>query len=68
VQQVTVGGCKFCAFCVHWYDPTNSAIKPIYPASNHWEFDNKAESYCAIHPFKSKRKAFQCCEKWESKV
>lgn len=20
---------KYCAFCKHWYDPTNSAIKPL---------------------------------------
>ena len=28
---------KKCAFCKHWYDPTNSAIAPKAPQIGLWE-------------------------------
>ena len=28
---------KKCAFCKHWYDPTNSAIAPKSPKIGLWE-------------------------------
>lgn len=28
---------KKCAFCRHWYDPTNSAIAPKSPVIGMWE-------------------------------
>ena len=34
----------YCAFCKHWYDPTNSAIKPL--PGNWWEFDREKEARC----------------------
>ena len=34
---VNVKTIKKCAFCKHWYDPTNSAIAPKSPAIGLWE-------------------------------
>ena len=34
----------YCAFCKHWYDLTNSAIKPL--PGNWWEFDREKEARC----------------------
>ena len=36
----------YCAFCKHWYDPTNSAIKPL--PGNWWEFDREKEGVYTI--------------------
>ena len=37
---------KFCAFCKHWYDPTNSNIRPTNPRLSLWEFDSTAKCMC----------------------
>ena len=37
-------GKKNCAFCQHWYDPTNSAIRP--KTGTLWEFDTDAKRRC----------------------
>lgn len=31
-----------CAFCKHWYDPTNAHISPVNPKVSLWKFDEKA--------------------------
>lgn len=43
---VDVKKVKKCAFCKHWYDPTNSAIEPQCASSNLWKFDNSAKCKC----------------------
>lgn len=35
-----------CAFCKHWYDPTNAAIRPKNIKAGMWDFDEKAENPC----------------------
>ena len=35
-----------CAICQHWYNPTNSAIRPIRPKNAICEYDDKAIIYC----------------------
>lgn len=38
---------KKCAFCKHWYDPTNSAIAPKAPNVGLWEItDTNKKSIC----------------------
>ena len=39
---------KKCAFCKHWYDVTNSAIKPKAPQAGFWEYDEKAKNTCLL--------------------
>ena len=55
-----------CAFCKHWYDPTNAAIQPKAIKAGIWEFDEKAENLCQITGYK--RKAFMTCKDYECKV
>ncbi len=38
---------KKCAFCKHWYDPTNSAISPKAPNIGLWQIkDDNQRSLC----------------------
>lgn len=34
-----------CAFCKHWYDPTNSAIRPK-GGKDMWEYDTSVRNKC----------------------
>ena len=55
-----------CAFCKHWYDPTNSAIVPKQPAAGFWEYDSMAKNKCMIRGVEMA--GMQSCGKFESKV
>ena len=55
-----------CAFCKHWYDPTNSAIMPKHPTAGIWEYDDKIESICQKTGFK--RKSFMACQDYVCKI
>ena len=57
---------KKCAFCRHWYDPTNSAIRPRSAAVGLWEFDPAVTKPCAVRP--GERKAFYCCPDFACKL
>lgn len=57
---------KFCVFCKHWYDPTNSAIKPKAPNIGLWEFDNHAKSVCTLNNMQ--RPAVSTCPKFSCKL
>lgn len=57
---------KKCAFCRHWYDPTNSAIRPRSAAVGLWEFDPTVTKPCAVRP--GERKAFYCCPDFACKL
>lgn len=46
MQTVNIKSTKKCAFCKHWYDPTNSAIEPKAPNINLWRFDEKKRCKC----------------------
>ena len=56
-----------CAFCKHWYDPTNSAIRPKAPQIGLWEFDPHMKNVCLLHNG-SERPAFASCPKYECKL
>lgn len=44
---LNVKNCKKCAFCKHWYDPTNSAIAPKSPSIGLWLInDENQKSMC----------------------
>lgn len=55
-----------CAFCKHWYDPTNSHINPKYPKNNLWEYDHSAKCKCLVHNVD--KSAYSNCLKYECKV
>ncbi|MBC8563584.1 hypothetical protein H8704_13335 [Lachnospiraceae bacterium NSJ-37] len=40
MMSVNVKQCHKCAFCKHWYDPTNSHIQPKSPRINLWQYDH----------------------------
>ena len=44
IIDIKVNRVMKCAFCKHWYDPTNSAIKPRSSAL--WEYDPRKRSRC----------------------
>lgn len=53
-----------CAFCKHWYDPTNTAIKPIN--AKLWEYNAAAKALCMENMHQ--RSAGMTCSKFECKV
>ena len=57
---------KMCAFCKHWYDPTNSAIEPKAPQLGIWQYDEKAVKKCLLKGLNTP--ARQSCKKYECKV
>jgi len=59
-------GRKKCAFCRHWYDPTNSHIRPKAPASGFWEYDNNAREMCLLTNLQ--RPSYTNCGKFEFKL
>ena len=66
MMQVNIKNCKKCAFCKHWYDPTNSAIAPKYPQRGIWEFEQKAKKKCLMTGME--KYAYSWCSKFEGKV
>ena len=57
---------KKCAFCKHWYDPSNSAINPRDPRAGYWEFDERAKKMCLMR--NTDMTAYQSCHKYEVKI
>lgn len=55
-----------CAFCKHWYDPTNAAIRPKNIKAGMWEFDDKVENPCELTGYK--RKSVMTCKDYVCKV
>lgn len=53
-----------CAFCQHWYDPTNAAIR--LKTNIFWEFDEKKKNRC-LH-YNTERPAFASCQHFEFKL
>jgi len=64
--QIDVRHCKKCAFCKHWYDPTNSAIAPKYPQRGVWEYDQKARKKCLKTNLE--KTAASVCGRYEPKL
>ena len=60
------GNFRCCAFCIHWYDPTNSHISPHAPQHNMWKFDEKAKCKCLISGLE--KPGNQRCDKYECKL
>ena len=58
-------GIRKCAFCRHWYDPTNSAITPV--KAKMWEYDQSKTSVCRKRN-NLKKKACATCNKFECKL
>lgn len=65
-MEINIRIVKKCAFCKYWYDPTNSAISPKSPKTNHWEFDPNVKSKC----LKKNIEVFSrnSCSKYECKL
>jgi hypothetical protein len=63
---VNIKSSKRCAFCIHWYDPSNSKIKPKSARINLWTFDEKDSSYCEIK--RHDMRSAQSCSGYECKL
>lgn len=57
---------RLCAFCQHWYDPTNAAIAPKNTIGGFWEYDDKAMNVCKIYG--AKKPASASCKEYVCKV
>ena len=57
---------KKCAFCKHWYDPTNQFIRPKYPNNGIWEYDSNATAQCLKSNLK--RRAYGSCNQYDCKL
>ena len=65
---VNVKHIKKCAFCRHWYDPTNSAIMPKSPAIGMWQInDINQKCMCLKKNIQMPANAF-CSNDFESKI
>ena len=51
---------KKCAFCKHWYDITNTAIRPRAAQAGFWEFDPTAKKKCLLRGGGDKPASFSC--------
>lgn len=56
---------KKCAFCKHWYDPTNSAIRPC-SGKGIWEYDGSIRNKCREKNLAMN--ATSSCHKFELKL
>ena len=68
MKSIRAKTCRLCAFCKHWYDPGNAAIRPKNPALGLWEYDEKAKSHCENFDYKPLRKSTQSCNDWVCKI
>ena len=57
---------KMCAFCKHWYDPTNECIEPKSPIIGMWKYDSKAKRKCLKRGVNTSSRA--TCVYYEGKV
>lgn len=57
---------QICAFCSHWYDPTNSCIQPQSP--NRWLYDRAAKRMCTQKSVEVPSWAGTSCKHYEGKV
>ena len=57
---------KNCAFCKYWYDPTNSAIKPVAAHQNMWAYEDRALRKCI--KTNTDKPAYASCARFESKM
>ena len=55
-----------CAFCKHWYDITNTAIRPRAAHAGFWEFDPVAKKKCLLRP--GEKLSAYSCPKFECKL
>ena len=56
----------YCAFCKHWYDPMNQAIRPKAPIVGFWEYDPLAENQCMVRNMKTR--GVQSCNQFVCKI
>lgn len=55
-----------CAFCKHWYDPTNQAIAPKAPNAGLWAYDNRKNAQCLLRG--TETPSFHGCSHYECKL
>ncbi len=60
------GSMKKCAFCRHWYDPTQAHIRPKAPAIGLWEFDPRVQAMCLKKNVSMP--SFACCPRFLCKI
>lgn len=63
---VNIKTTKKCAFCKHWYDPTNSVIFPKHPKCNVWEIKDEGKKMCLKKNYNMPATAY--CNQYECKL
>lgn len=56
---------RICAFCKHWYDPTNSAVEPQNTVAGFWKYDPNVREKCLKTNLE--RAAWTSCGQYECK-
>lgn len=56
---------KYCAFCKHWYDPTNSAINPLF-GKDLYTIDSNSDKKCVKRNLITP--ALSICRHYETKM
>ena len=64
--NIKMSNMKKCAFCSHWYDPTNSAIEPINTITGVWWYDYDMRNKCMLKG--SMRKGGEFCNSFRMKL
>lgn len=56
---------KICAFCINWYDPCNSNLRPVNTTTGLWEYEHNAMCKCLIR--NANMYAWASCPKFKRK-
>lgn len=66
-MTVNVNMIKKCAFCKHWYNPTNSGIVPKAPNIGLWSIEDPRQK-CMCGKMNLQTAASHCCKQYECKL
>lgn len=51
---------RLCAFCKHWYDPANLAIRPQNTVAGAWLYEDSVWNICQLYNAKKKSRYGLC--------
>ncbi len=66
MKPINIGSTKRCAFCKHWFDPGDTAIRPRNVKHGLWEYDPDTKRVCEKRRYERPGNAF--CNEYECKI
>lgn len=67
LARIGTSNMKRCAFCIHWYDPTNSVISPKSGFKDMWEYETGIKKPCLEYN-NQERPSSNVCSKFKCKL